>query len=111
MARIRTYVTLRVFSGSFDVSAIEAVLGLAPTRIRVRNALSPRRFEREGSLWKYSSKDQLDSTDPKDHVDWLLGRLSGSERTFDHLRAAGCAADIVCFLEAGEQGGFTLTSL
>ena len=111
MACIRTYVTLKIFSESFDVGAIEAVLGLAPTSIRVRNALSPRRFEREGSLWKYSSKDQLDSTDPQDHIDWLLGRLSGSAKTFDHLRAAGCAADIVCFLEACEQGGFTLSSL
>ena len=111
MACIRTYVTLKIFSESFDVGAIEAVLGLAPTSIRVRNALSPRRFEREGSLWKYSSKGQLDSMDPQDHIDWLLSRLSGSESKFDDLRDAGCVVDVFCFLETGEQGGFTLTSL
>jgi hypothetical protein len=111
MACVRTYVALRIFSESFDVGAIGAVLDLAPTSIRVRNALSPRRFEREGALWKYSSKDQLESIDPQDHIDWLLSRLSGSEKKFDHLRDAGCVADVFCFLETGEQGGFTMTSL
>lgn len=111
MACIRTYVTLRIFSKSFDVGAIGAALNLAPTSIRVRDALSSRRFEREGSLWKYSSKGQLDSMDPQDHIDWLLSRLCGSENKFDNLRDAGCVADVFCFLETGEQGGFTLTSL
>jgi len=86
-------------------------LNLAPTSIRLRDALSSRRFEREGSLWKYSSKGQLDSMDPQDHIDWLLSRLSGSESKFDDLRDAGCVVDVFCFLETGEQGGFTLTSL
>lgn len=47
MACIRTYVTLRIFSESFDVGAIGAALNLAPTSIRLRDALSSRRFERE----------------------------------------------------------------
>jgi len=111
MACIRTYVTLRIFSESVDVGMIGELFCLAPTSIRVRNALSSKRFEREGSLWKYSSKDQLESIDPQDHIDWLLSRLSGSEKKFDHLRDAGCVADVFCFLETGEQGGFTMTSL
>lgn len=111
MACIRTYVTLRIFSESVDVGMIGELLCLTPTSIRVRNALSSKRFEREGSLWKYSSKNQLESMDPQAHIDWLLSRLSGSEKKFDHLRDAGCVADVFCFLETGEQGGFTMTSL
>ena len=110
MACLRTYVTLRIFAESFDVEAIEVILGLVPTSKRARNPLSVRKFERANSLWKYSSKDQLDSVDPQDHIDWMLQSLSGTEKRFAHLRAEGCVADIFCFLETSEQGGFTIAS-
>ena len=109
-----TYVTLRIYPGEVEPADVTRAMNLTPTRQQRRGEPDPserlpdRTFKLHG--WFLSSQGQVASTDSQLHLDWLLQKLSGREKTLEQLRRSGAETDVACFwVSAGGHGGPTLS--
>jgi hypothetical protein len=102
----KTWASFRLRGPEFDAGEVTQLLGISPTE-----AFSAGESYGDGirhrSLWLLSSRDQLESTDLRDHLTWLLDRLEPvQEEIAALLRQANKRADFRCvWLSATGEGG------
>jgi Domain of unknown function (DUF4279) len=101
---LRTFATLRIFSGDAHPDTVTARLGLRPTKIRSTD--EPSRHKLSNS-WQLCSELHVQSRDNRRHVDWLLDAVEASSDQLRALMAEGAKVDIICFFEGIGRGGPT----
>ena len=85
-----TYAELRIYPGACSADEISKFLDLEPTRLQekgasIRNSRGRvRKAARAG--WFLSSESHVDSNDLRDHLDWLLMKLTGAARNLRSLQ-------------------------
>ncbi len=106
---LRTYSTLRIFSGEMLPAAVTEQLAIQPSRVWHRDGadtVAPRK--RNG--WFLTTRGSVESKDTRRHIDWLLEQLNGHEVFLQGIRAAGGDTDMMCFWHSAglPEGGPTL---
>ena len=104
-----TYATLRLYSNDIDPDEVTVRFGVTPTETQRQGELRGcGRFIRVNA-WFLSSKDHVQSTDLKDHLDWVLNQVLAKKDVLRDLQSAGVKSDVACYwLSVTENGGPTL---
>jgi hypothetical protein len=62
-------------------------------------------------MWLLTSEKQVESTDPEDHMNWLLDQVEGSALPLlQYLQSIGAAKDVSCSWEKEGNGGAYFSS-
>lgn len=103
---LETYASLRVFSDTLQPNQVSARLGLVPSRAFAKGDPYGRGRVRRHGGWILSSRNAVESSDTRHHIDWLLDQLDGKSKELDALRDLGCEVDVSCiWVSAQGQGG------
>lgn len=107
---LRTYSTLRIFTGEGSPDAVSQQLTVAPTRIWHRES-DETVVARNRNGWFLTSRGAVESRDTRRHIDWLLQVLAGHSDYLRGIREAGGDTNIICFWHAAglSEGGPSLT--
>ena len=78
-----TYVKLLIYPGPHGVNEVTDVLEIKPTSTQEKgneivNSRGNKRVAKN-SLWVLSSEQRVASRDLRDHLDWLLSKIQGSQ--------------------------------
>ncbi len=105
----KTYATLRIYSSDIDPDEVTARLGIEPSEVQRQGELRGcGRFIRVNA-WFLSSKDNVNSTDLNEHLEWLLDQVLPHEEALRELRDSGIKTDVACYwLSLTGNGGPTL---
>jgi hypothetical protein len=100
---------LRIFSNENTPEEIPGILGISPTRTRIkgelRNPNDPRSINKV-HCWYLGSKDAVNSKDCRRHLDWIVNKVYSSKEGFRKLKGLGAEFNICCIWESSEnQGG------
>ncbi len=99
----RTFATLRIYSGNISPQKITEQLGVTPSRIWNKGSTETV-VPRKHNGWFVSSRGEIESTDTKRHVDYILQQLQGHEDYIATLTASGLQVDIMCLWHKGNAG-------
>jgi hypothetical protein len=99
---LRTYATLRIYSGEINPSEISEALGIEPSRIWNKGSAETA-VPRKQNGWFLTSRGEVESLDTKRHVDFLLARLAGREAYLAELAAQGLQVDIMCLWQSANK--------
>lgn len=62
-------------------------------------------------MWLLTSEKQVESTNPEDHMSWLLDQVEGSAISLlPYLQSIGAEKDISCYWEKEGNGGASFSS-
>jgi len=104
--------TLRFFGSTLDHRTVTALLGQNPSYAH----LPGERRNRVGKpipngMWLLTSEKQVESTDPEDHMNWLLDQVEGGALALlPYLQSIGAEKDISCDWEKEGNGGAYFSS-
>jgi Domain of unknown function (DUF4279) len=100
-----TYATFRVYTGKTPPERVTCTLGIEPTELYANS-----QDDAHVNGWMLSSKNQIDSRDVRQHIDWLLERLRGKQKLLHLLQAeSGVSMDVFCYWNSAQgQGGPSL---
>ena len=106
---LRTYATLRVYSGEIAPSEISEMLGVEPSRVWNKGSTETA-VPRKKNGWFLTSRDQVESLDSKRHVDFILNQLVANKEYIAGLTARGLQVDIMCLWQSANksEGGPSL---
>lgn len=86
----RTFAELRVYSDVIDPAAITAMLGIQPTSVQPKGAVTTNSLGRTRVAptngWYLSSEGRTASKDVRRHLDWLLSVLSTKKATLEQIQ-------------------------
>lgn len=104
--------TLRFFGPTLDPQTVTALLGHNPSYAH----LPGERRNRVGKpiphgMWLLTSEKQVESTDPEDHMNWLLDQVEGgAKKLLSYLQSRGAEKDVSCSWEKEGNGGAYFSS-
>ena len=104
--------TLRFFGPTLDHRTVTALLGQNPSYAH----LPGERRNRVGKpipngMWLLTSEKQVESTDPEDHMSWLLDQVEGNALSLlPYLQSIGAEKDVSCYWEKEGNGGAYFSS-
>jgi len=104
--------TLRFFGPTLDHRTVTALLGQNPSYAY----LPGERRNRVGKpyphgMWLLTSEKQVESTDPEDHMSWLLDQVEESALSLlSYLQSIGAEKDMSCYWEKEGNGGAYFSS-
>lgn len=108
----RTWAHFRVFGDAVDPDYVTELLALTPRNAWHKGDPQPRPYlppvARTG-MWSISTKGVLDSRDLRRHLDHIADQLDGKRDALQALRDRGWKLDVMCFWEAANSGGPTLS--
>jgi len=62
-------------------------------------------------MWLLTSEKQVKSTNPEDHINWLLDQVEGSaKKLLPYLQSIGAEKDVSCYWEKEGNGGAYFSS-
>lgn len=102
---LRTYATLRIYTGELAPDPISDILACQPTRIWRKEPLDDKPAK-PFNAWFLTTRELIESRESRRHFDHLLGLLDGKKALLnDYLQDQG-HRDLVCFWQSnGDQGG------
>ncbi|MEH6548911.1 MAG: DUF4279 domain-containing protein [Pseudomonadales bacterium] len=102
---LRTYATLRVYTGAMSPQIVSDTLAIEPTRIWHKGSTETV-VPRERNAWFLTSRGAIESRDTRRHIDWIIQCLEGASSLLADVRAAGGNTDIICLWHsAGKAEG------
>jgi hypothetical protein len=103
---LRTYSTLRVYTGEQSPDLVSERLSVEPTRVWYKGATDTV-VPRKRNGWFLSTRGQLESLDTALHLSWLLERIQAHRQFLAEIVALGGEIDIVSFWHAAgtPEGG------
>lgn len=102
---VRTYATLRIYTGDLAPEPISEILACQPTRIWHQKACSEHPAK-PFNAWFLSTRELLQSRESRRHFDHLLALLDGKQALLDDYLQGQGYRDMVCFWQSnGDQGG------
>jgi hypothetical protein len=106
---LRTYATLRIYSGSILPSQISQMLGVEPSRVWNKGSAETA-VPRKQNGWFLTSRGEVGSLDTKRHVDFILNQLEDNKAYIAGLTAQGLQVDIMCLWQSANksEGGPSL---
>ena len=106
---LRTYATLRIYSGDIAPSEISEILGLEPSRVWNKGSTETA-TPRKQNGWFLTSRGEVESLDTKRHVDFILNQLADNKSSIAGLTAQGLQVDIMCLWQSANksEGGPSL---
>ena len=106
---LRTYATLRIYSGDIAPSEISEILGLEPSRVWNKGSTETV-IPRKQNGWFLTSRGELESLDTKRHVAFILKQLANNKAYIADLTTRGLQVDIMCLWQGGSksEGGPSL---
>lgn len=100
----RCYATLRIYPGDVTAAQVSELLGLEPHRSWVKDdSGKPGAKKQHG--WFLSSKGHVDSTDSREHIDWLLDSIAGRQQQMLQIQQHSHQTDIICFWHCSGNSG------
>ena len=105
MACLRTYSTLRIISSVYSPDEISKMLCIEPTRTRPRDIKAKYRHEREKHAWFFETRENIQSTNSEDHIQYIVSTFSEKVKEFQKLEKEGCFLNIFSFWAGNGQGG------
>jgi hypothetical protein len=106
---LRTYATLRIYSGEILPSQISQILGVEPSRVWNKGSTETA-VPRKQNGWFLTSRDEVESLDTKRHVDFILNQLADNKAYIAGLTTQGLQVDIMCLWQSANksEGGPSL---
>jgi hypothetical protein len=106
---LRTYATLRIYSGDIAPNEISEILGLKPSRVWSKGSTETA-TPRKQNGWFLTSRGEVESLDTKRHVDFILNQLADNKSYIAGLTAQGLQVDIMCLWQSANksEGGPSL---
>jgi hypothetical protein len=103
---LRTYATLRIYSGEITPSEISEALGIEPSRVWNKGSAETA-VPRKQNGWFLTSRGEVESLDTKRHVDFILAQLVANKSYMAALTAQGLQVDIMCLWQSASnsEGG------
>ncbi len=106
---LRTYATLRIYSGDIAPKEISEILELEPSRVWNKGSTETA-VPRKQNGWFLTSRGEVESLDTKRHVDFILNQLASNKTYITGLTAQGLQVDIMCLWQSANksEGGPSL---
>lgn len=106
---LRTYATLRIYSGKIAPNEISKMLGVQPTRVWNKGSTETA-VPRKQNGWFLTSRGEVESLDSKRHVDFILNQLIVNKAYITGLTKQGLQVDIMCLWQGANksEGGPSL---
>ncbi|WP_020411266.1 DUF4279 domain-containing protein [Microbulbifer variabilis] len=105
MACTETFATLRIFSEVMHPDDIGSALGISSTDSIPRDPNSKYKSRREQNFWSRTTKEDIDSTNNVEHLEFVVSLVSDKDTILSSLREKGCLTDIFCYWDSTGQGG------
>lgn len=108
----KCHATLRFFGPTLNHRMVTALLGQSPSYAH----LPGERHNRVGKpipngMWLLTSEKQVESTDPEDHMSWLLDQVEENAHSLlPYLQSIGAEKDMSCHWEKEGNGGASFSS-
>jgi hypothetical protein len=99
---LRTYATLRIYSGEIAPREISKMLGVEPSRVWNKGSTETA-VPRKQNGWFLTSRGEVESLDSKRHVDFILSQLAGNKAYVTGLTKQGLQVDIMCLWQSANQ--------
>lgn len=106
-ACIRTYSTLRIYTGARNPDEISELLSIEPSRIWYVEGAGAGRGK-PVNAWYLTSKGRVDSQDTREHINALIEVIASSNKLVELIESGSLTVDIMSFWHSSGQGGPSL---
>ena len=109
-----THAWLRIMSDDFDLEEVTCLVKAAPTKTQkkgdLRSVAKQRHYKKTG--WWISSEGIVSSKDSRDHIDFVLSKLTDADDGFRLLHSRGYLVDLCIRWDSlSGHGGPTLSPI
>lgn len=110
-ACLRTYCTLRIYTGEQNPDALSTILACQPTSLWHKSSERGAKAVKPFNAWFLSSRGIIDSRESRRHLDYVLNVLENKKTQLDDYLQGQGYKDVVCFWHSsGQQGGPALNA-